>query len=143
MTTLAEKIRALDRSILDTQDEAAIAAELNKPRPVVGSVSRQLFTVWAGQSGMRAAIEDAANTQGDPLRSIALTVRDFIQGAAENLDLSMVQNQAMLQQWVALGRLKQENHDALIALATQQVASNVTEHEVRLVCRDYERNWVI
>jgi hypothetical protein len=143
MTTLAEQVRALDRSFLDTHDEAAIAAELNKPRPVVGAVSRQLFAMWAGQSGMRAAIEDAANTPNDPLRSIALTCRDFIQGAADNINLSMPQNQAMLQAWVSFNRLSQENHDALITLATQQVSSNVTPHDVRLVCRDYDGNWVV
>jgi hypothetical protein len=140
---LLDEIRALDRSILDTQNETFIAAALNAPRSVVGAVSRQLFAMWAGQTGMRAAIEDAANDKLSPLRSIALTVRDFIQGAADNLDLSMQQNKDMLQKWIEAGKLSQEAHDALMAMATQVITGTVTEHQVRLECRDFDGNWVI
>lgn len=141
---LRDEILALPAELLATQSEAAIAAALNQPRPAVGSVSRQEFAMWTGSTGMRAVIEDKANDPNSPLRSIALTCRDFILGAADNLDLSLDLNKAMLKAWVDSGLLSQADHDALISMATKEVPfTPVTEHDVSLVCRNFDKEWVL
>lgn len=90
-----------------------------RTEPVVGGVSRARFAIWAGSTGLRAVIADHAATQGSPLRSIALTLTDFlVGGVADTLDLSDISNQQMLGAWVAVGALTQAQADELIALAT-------------------------
>ncbi len=87
--------------------------------PVVGSVSRSRFAMWCGATGLRAAIADHARTPGSPLRSIALTIEDFLLGGvAEELHLADPANQMMIAAWVQAGALTQAQADELLALAT-------------------------
>ena len=85
----------------------------------IGSVSRASFAMWCGVTGLRASIEDQAHTQGSPLRSVSLTLLDFLQGGVSDiLELDRAENQAMLQAWVTAGALTQQQEADLLALAT-------------------------
>ena len=101
-------------------NDGAIATWLNTPSiPTVGTVSRPNFAEWCGSTGLRAEIQDAANTAGDPLRSISLTLLDFLQGGVSDaLDFSRADNQAMLQSWVTAGKLTAAQQSELLTLAT-------------------------
>jgi hypothetical protein len=88
--------------------------------PVVGSVSRPRFAMWAGATGLRAVIQDHADNPASPLRSVSLTLLDFLRGAADTLDLSDSLNQQMLSAWVHAGALTQAQADELIEMATTQ-----------------------
>ncbi|MDE2441181.1 MAG: hypothetical protein KGP14_09160, partial [Betaproteobacteria bacterium] len=110
------------------RDCEAIASAISTGRTKVGRIERAEFAIWAAATGMRAKIEDHASNQASPLRSIALSLRDFILGAANALDFSIPANVAALQAWVAAGELDQSSHDALIAGAT--VADLVTAQQV-------------
>lgn len=103
-------------------NDQQIADEINRRTvPVVGSVSRSRFAMWCGATGLRAAIADHAANQASQLRSIALTLEDFLLGGvADELHLSDPVNQAMVGAWVQAGALTQPQADELIALATTQ-----------------------
>lgn len=89
--------------------------------PVVGGVSRARFAMWAGKTGIRAAIQYHADTQSSPLRSICLTLLDFLQGGvSDELAMNEPDNQQMLAVWVQLGEITQAQADDLMALATTQ-----------------------
>lgn len=101
-------------------DDQGIADIINaRTAPVVGMVPRSIFSMWCGVTGLRSAIEDAAGTAGHPLRSIALTVLDFLRGGvSEALDFADSRNQEMLGAWVQAGALTQPQADELVSLAT-------------------------
>jgi len=67
---------------------------------------------------MRAVIQDTANTEGHPLRSIALATLDVLSGAADGIDFSVAANVASVQAWVTAGLMPQAEADALFALGT-------------------------
>lgn len=99
--------------------DADIAAALSASRTRVGSVQRQDFAIWCAATGLRAAIEDAANTAGHPLRSVALTLLDLLRGGvADTIDFSLPENLGMLGGWVDAGGCTQAQADALLAMAT-------------------------
>jgi len=116
-------LRAL---IPDTQ---AIADAMSQGRTKYGTISRAWFATWAAGTGMRAVIQDTANTQGHPLRSIALSCLDVLAGASDGIDLGNPANLGMIQAWVQAGLMSQADADALIALGT--VPDPVSEFEVR------------
>lgn len=88
----------------------------------VGSISRARFSIWCGATGLRAAVADHANDPASPLRSIALTIQDFLLGGvADSLDLSHPNNQMMLGAWVAADAITQDQAADLVTLATTQV----------------------
>lgn len=65
-------------------DVAASEVLTKRNRQRLTSVSRAGFAIWAAQ-GPRAVIEDVALAVGNPLRASALTLRDFLAGAAEEI----------------------------------------------------------
>ena len=101
-------------------NDQQICDEINaRTVPVVGGVDRSRFAMWAGKTGIRAVIQDHAETTGSPLRSICLTLLDFLQGGvSDELAMNEPDNQQMLGVWVALGAITQEQADDLIAMAT-------------------------
>ena len=126
--------------LLVSADDVSIAAILNnKNIPVVGTINVNEFAIWAAATGMRAAIQAQADNALSPLRSIALTLLDLLQGNLhpESLNLGLPGNVAMLNAWVNAGLLSQENHDNLIALATnqisraQQLGISITDVDIR------------
>lgn len=104
-------------------NDGAIAALLNTDYATeTGSISRAMFAVWAAQTGMRSAIRDHALNVNSPLRAIAITLEDFLGGAADSLDFAMSENQAMLAAWVSVGGCTQEQADSLLALCQKTVS---------------------
>jgi hypothetical protein len=101
------------------RQDNALAESISVNRVKIGMVMRPEFVMWCAASGLRAAIQDAASTIGHPLRSIALSLLDFLQGgAAEAIDFSLAGNVQMLNAWVAAGAVTIEQRAQLIALAT-------------------------
>ena len=78
---------------------------------------------------MRSKIQDFATTVEHPLRDSSLAILDVLQGAADGIDFSLPQNQAILNAWVAFGVLASDHKDVLLALATQP--NPVSEYLVR------------
>ena len=96
---------------------------LNEPRFVApGPCSRARFAMWCGKTGLRAVIQDHADTPASPLRSIALTIIDFLRGSAESVDMSEAANQAMLTAWLGAGAITQEQHDDLLAMSMRLIS---------------------
>lgn len=100
--------------------DAEIARIINeRTASVLGSVSRARFAMWCGATGLRAVIQDHAENPLSPLRAVALTLLDFLQGGvAESLDLSDPANTGMLALWVDQAAITQEQANTLVALAT-------------------------
>lgn len=104
-----------------TRHDAMVAKILNDPRyPIAGNVGRAEFVIWAA-SGPRATIEDVATNQGHPLRASALTLLDFMRGAAESIDLGNPAVSALFDAWVSAGAITAEQQAALQAHGTRVV----------------------
>lgn len=104
-------------------NDQQIADEINKRTvSAVRDVSKAVFAMWVGGSGLRGAMEDHANNSQSPLRSIALTLKDFLQGSvADSIDFSITDNVAMLDAWVAAAAITPTQKNELLALATVQL----------------------
>jgi hypothetical protein len=115
-------------------NDQQIADALNAiTKPVVGKLSRARFSMWCGITGLRAVIADHAANPASPLRSVALTVQDFLLGGvADAIDFADPVNQAMLQAWVQAGAITPEQVNELLEMATTQepVFGTVTNLDV-------------
>lgn len=128
--TLLDEIKAkCSPELLASRDSDAIAAAVNVGRTALGYVSREKFAMWAAKHGVRSAIEDHANTQTSPLRSIALALLDVLRSPTEGIDLSVPDNALMLGVWVQSGEITQAQADELYALASRP--DPVSEFDVR------------
>ena len=136
---LIDDIRALPVETLGTRDTAQIAAALNTGRARLGAVSRARFAIWAA-AGPRAVIEDEAANPSSDYRASALTLKDLLVGAADELDLADPQVSALLAQWHAGGKIGDAEHAALIALAT--VDDPIDEMTVRAACWSDAGEWL-
>lgn len=140
---LSGPISASLASFVADGNDGAIAALLNADYATeTRSISRSLFAIWCAQTGMRAAIRDHALNVDSPLRSIAITLEDFLGGAADSLDFAKPENQGMLAAWVAAGGCTQTQADSLLALcqvavsrAYQVVGKSVTATDVAQALR--------
>lgn len=110
-------------------DTVALAAAISAGRTRSAPVRRADFAVWCGQTGLRAAVEDHAGNAQSPLRSAALTIRDFLSGAADTIDFALPGNQLMLGAWQQAGAITHAQADALIALGSEP--DPVSEWDVR------------
>ena len=104
-------------------NDGIILAQLNAASgTTTQSVERSIFAMWAGVTGLRAAIQDHADNVASPLRSIALTLLDFLQGGiSDNLNLSMQANIDMLNSWVAATAITTQQRDDLLTLAQKPI----------------------
>lgn len=136
---MIDDIRALPAEILATRDVTQIAAALNAGRSRLGAVSRARFMIWAA-AGPRAVIEDEALTTGSPFRASALTLRDLLVGAAEELDLSDPKVSALLATWHDAGKISDAEHASLVALAT--MPDPIDELSVRRACWSDAGEWM-
>ena len=128
--TLLDEIKAkCSPELLASRDSDAIAAAMNIGRVRIGYASRESFAMWAAKHDVRAKIEDHANNQASPLRSIALALLDVLRSPTEGIDFSVPDNQVMLGAWVASGEITQAQADELFALASRP--NPVTEFDVR------------
>ena len=113
---LAEELAPL----VTANDYRGIANALNRKDIVTaGSITVNKFAIWCAETGMRSAIADQAANASSPLRSIALTLLDLLQGnlTPASLDLSIAQNVEMLHAWVLAGLLTTEQEQELITLS--------------------------
>lgn len=109
--------------LIEAGNDGAIAALLNAPYATApGAISRPLFAVWAAETGMRAVIRDHVLNTGSPLRSIAISLEDFLGGASDSLDFRKPANQNMLAAWVNAGGCTQEQADDLLSRAGQIIS---------------------
>lgn len=136
---MIDDIRALPAEILATRDVTQIAAALNAGRSRLGAVSRARFMIWAA-AGPRAVIEDEATTVESPFRASALTLRDLLVGATDELDLADPQVAGLLTAWHAAGKISDAEHASLIALAT--MPDPIDELSVRRACWSDAGEWL-
>lgn len=129
MTTLAEElaIGPLAAELaphVAAGNAALIVAALNDKRfDAYGPIGRAEFAIWCGTTGLRAAIEDHANAPLSPLRSIALTLIDFLRGnVSPAIDFGKAANRQMLAAWVSAGGVTQAQADELLALSLHKVS---------------------
>lgn len=129
--------------------DVEVAVILNDKRfTMPGGVSRGDFALFAGKTGLRSHIQDHADTTTSPLRSIALTLLDFLQGGvSETLTLSSAASQQMVGAWVQAGAITADQMAELNALATQPASRadivlgrDVTVHDIALAVRDSDGN---
>jgi hypothetical protein len=130
--------RAIDTS---SRDAAAIAAAVSAGRTEDRPVSRGVFAAWCGATGLRTTVEDTANSAGHPLRAVALTLLDFLQGGVTDaLDLAYPANLQMLDAWQQAGAITAEQAAQLQALAV--VPAPVSEYDVRCAMWSAGGEWL-
>lgn len=128
--TLLDEIKAkCSPELLASRDSDAIAAAVNLGRTALGYASREKFSMWAAKHSVRSKIEDHANNQASPLRSIALALLDVLRSPTEGIDFSVPDNSLMLGVWVQSGEITQTQADELVALASH--VEHVSEFDVR------------
>lgn len=109
--------------LIEAGNDGAIAALLNAPyATATGAISRPFFAIWAAETGMRAVIRDHVLNTNSSLRSIAISLEDFLGGASDSLDFSKPANQNMLSAWVAAGGCTQEQANDLLSRAGQSIS---------------------
>ena len=111
-------------------DAEAIAAALSAGRVRYGVVTTPSLQVWVAATGMRAKIEDHSVNAASPLRSIALTLRDLLQGGANGgIHMDDPANRALLDAWVVAGELTDAARQDLLRRA--EIPDPVDEINVR------------
>ena len=126
-TMTGRAMTAAEVTMATARQDGTLAASLSAGRTVQGGVPISTFAGWCAQTGLRAVVEDAANSPTSiyrtALRSSALAILDILHGAAASLDLSAsAQGQAnvgMLSAWVTAGAITAAQEAQLVSLATQ------------------------
>lgn len=136
MLTTAEVIAhrtdpTLDAALTANNDIAA-ADRLSQLLTEVVPVSIPKLAAWAAQTGVRAAVHDAANNPTSTLRSIAMTALDLIRGGVSPT-FDTVAHGALLDAMQTGGLMTAANRAALTALATRNrtITPNEVAHAVR------------
>lgn len=136
LTTAEVQLHQADPALaaaLSAGDDVAAAARLSELLTETAPVPINVLAAWAAQTGVRAAVQDAADTVGHPLRSVALTAIDLLQGSmAQSFDT--VIHVGLLDAMQAGGLMTQTDRDALTALATKP--RQITPNEVSAAARN-------
>jgi hypothetical protein len=105
---------------VQSQQWGSVAARLNvRDGQMLSKIGRHAFATWCGATGLRAIVQDHADNAQSPLRSIALTILDFLRGSlSDNLDLTQPENQQMLAAWHSAGAITDTQLADLEARAT-------------------------
>ena len=114
-------------------NDTAIAAALSSYLTEIMPVHINVLGAWAAQTGVRAAVQDAADTPGHTLRSIALTAIDLLRGNMTQTFDTIVYG-GLLDAMQAGGLMTQAHRDALTALATKPMS--VTANDVARAIRN-------
>ncbi|MDD5150668.1 MAG: hypothetical protein PHC28_09315 [Flavobacterium sp.] len=105
-------------------NDAIIEAIINrKDISIHGSIPMNIFMVWLGSTNLRAVVEDHCTNLTSPLRSIALIIKDYLQGnntAPLNMGLSDTQN--MMYAWVQAGAITSLQYVALFNLSLKNIS---------------------
>lgn len=117
---------------LSAGDDTAAAARLSELLTEIAPVPINVLAAWAAQTGVRAAVQDAANTVGHPLRSVALTAIDLLRGSMSHT-FDTVVYAGLLDALQAGGVMTAADRAALTALATKprQITANDVARAVR------------
>ena len=116
---------------LSAGDDVSAAARLSELLTETVPVPINLLAAWAAQTGVRAAVQDAATTVG-PLRSIALTAIDLLQGGMSDTFDTVIYS-GLLDAMQAGGLMTAGDRAALAAVATRpkQITPNDVARAVR------------
>jgi len=126
MTLRDEILTKCSAEVIASNDVQVICDAFNAGRTILGSVPRAQFAIWAA-SGPRAVIEDEASNPTSPFRASALTLKDFLVGAADGLELNDPNVFGMLSQWLAAGMITTEQHADLIQRGTHDNHINIQQ----------------
>lgn len=136
LTTAEVQAHAADPTLaaaLVVGDDVQAAARLSQLLTEIAPVPISVLAAWAAQTGVRAAVQDAANTVGHPLRSIALTAIDLLQGSMSQT-FDTIAYGGLLDAMQAEGLMTQAHRDALTALATRP--KQITPNDVAAAVRN-------
>jgi len=126
MTLRDEILVKCSAEVIASNDVQVICDAFNAGRTVLGAVPRAQFAIWAA-SGPRAVIEDEAANPASPFRASALTLKDFLVGAADGLELNDPNVFGMLSQWLAAGKITAEQYADLIQRGTHDNHINIQQ----------------
>lgn len=121
LTTADVQAHAADPALaaaLAVGDDVSAAARLSELLTETVPIPVNKLAAWAAQAGVRAAVQDAADAPGHPLRSIALTAIDLLQGGMSQT-FDTVVYVGLLDSMQAGGLIAQTDRDALASIATQ------------------------
>jgi hypothetical protein len=136
LTTAEVQTHAADPTLaaaLAAGDDVSAAARLSQLLVEVSPVPINVLGAWAAQTGVRANVQTAADTPAHPLRSIALTAIDLMQGSMSQT-FDTVIYAGLLDAMQAGGLMTQGDRDALTALATKP--RQITANEVSAAARN-------
>ncbi len=111
--------------IAASNDQVAFSITVPADRAAQLDVVRSDFLKWAATTGMRSVIQDESVDAGSPVRDSAIVLNDVCRGSTDGIDFSQAENVALLDGWVAASKLTTLNKDALLALATADVARSI------------------
>lgn len=134
VTTAEIKLHAADPVLafaLAANDDIAAAARLSELLTESGPIPIGRVAAWGAATGLRAKIQDYANTPEHPLRDIALTALDLLV-RGDPLDLQ--EDGALLDAFVAAAAITEGQRDALAALALKP--RTVTANDVARAIRN-------
>lgn len=136
LTTEEVKAHASDpelaAALAENNDEAA-AARLSQLITDIAPVPINRLAAWGAATGLRAKLQDAADEKLNPLRSIALTALDLLQGGmADTFDI--IAYAEMLDALQAGGMISVDQRNALTVIASQPRA--ITANDVALAVRN-------
>lgn len=107
--------------------DAAIAQAVSQDTTLtMGMLERAKLIQWVTSTGHRRLIEQHGANMNSPVCDIALTLKDILAGALENVDLADAGNMAMLDKWIASTvdeASRQAMKSSLVALATSEEPS--------------------
>lgn len=135
LTTAEVQLHQADPALaaaLSAGDDVAAAARLSGLLTETAPVPINVLAAWAAQTGVRAAVQDAAGTVGHPLRSIALTAIDLLQGGMSDTFDTVIYS-GLLDAMQAGGLMTAGDRTTLTALATRpkQIMPNDVARAIR------------
>lgn len=136
LTTAEVQAHAADPDLaasLASGNDVASAARLSELLTDIAPVPINRLAVWAAQTGVRAAVQDAADTPSHPLRAIALTAIDLLQGGMSQT-FDSVAYADLLDTMQTGGLMTAEHRAALTAVAT--VPRHVSPNDVARAVRN-------
>lgn len=136
LTTEEVKAHASDpelaAALAESNDEAA-AARLSHLITDIVPVPINRLAAWGASKGLRARLQDAADDKTNPLRSIALTALDLLQGGMSDTFDTVVYAD-MLDALQAGGLFNTDQRNALTMIASQP--RSITANDVALAVRN-------
>lgn len=112
-------------------DDIAAASRLSELLTEYVPIQIGRVAAWGAMVGLRSKIQDYANTQGSPLRDVALSALDLL---IRGNDFDVVDDGALLDVFVASGDITQAQRDQLTALAIGP--RTITANEVARAIRN-------